>query len=101
MKMKAKVMLIICALMVGFSGGIICYDKVGQSINAPKAEVIEEYTVKPYDTMWTISERYRMKDCRNPYILEYKYELEKLNPEVKPGALQVGEKIKVRYYVED
>ena len=101
MKMKAKVMLIICALMVGFSGGIICYDKAGQSIKPPKVEVIEEYTVKPYDTMWTISERYRMKDCRNPYILEYKNELEKLNPNVNAGSLQVGEKIKVRYYVED
>ena len=96
--MKEIKMAIIGAVLIGFSSGILVNDYIAETLDDKEA-VVEEYTVKPRDTMFTISEKYREKDCRDPYILEYKYELEKLNPSINPGLLRVGDKIKIVYYV--
>ena len=101
MTKKIKAMLAGGAFLMGIGCGILVYEKVAQEFDTPKKEVIEDYKVRPYDTLWTISEKYRMKDCRDPYILEYKNELEKLNPGVKWGSLQTGTTLKIKYYVEE
>ena len=97
--MKNKAILILAGFLIGYGSGGLTFNAVNEMVNPPKEEIYEEYTVKPGDTFWAISNEYRAKDCRNPYTLEYKHELEKLNPGLNYGALQVGQKVKVRYLI--
>lgn len=99
MNRREKAMLVMGALIMSFGLGIILYNYVAAEVLGEREAVYETYTVKRGDTFWTISEIYRLKDSRKPYILEYKYELERLNGDVKPGELRAGDKIKIRYYV--
>lgn len=99
MNRREKAMLVMGALIMSFGLGIILYNYVGAEVLGDREAVYETYTVKRGDTFWEIAAKYRLKDCRKPYILEYKYELERLNGDLKPGELSAGEKIKIRYYV--
>ena len=100
MMKKDKTLLILGAFVMFFGVGYFLYGVIDSWVMGDREAVYETYTVKRGDTFWGISERYRDRDCRDVYIMQYKYELEKLNPEVKPGELKAGDKLKVRYYIK-
>lgn len=66
---------------------------LGAMKNSDK-EIAEIYTVKPNDTIWTISEAFLPE---GKYILQYQYELLEANPEVKANGCMIhpGDKLKI------
>lgn len=98
---KLKKAALIAAVMfaAGLGAGGYIYHNLADKINPPKKPVDETYIIKSGDTVWHIAETYRKLDCRQPYILEYKEELMKLNPTLDAGKLHVGDKINIRYYL--
>ena len=59
------------------------------------------YTVKPGDTWWSIVEHYREIDVDDPYIFDYKHEMEQLNKGVDLGNLMPGQKLRIQYRAKD
>ena len=100
-KTKKAVAILTAMFTAGIGIGIEIYGYFANAFNPPKTQIVTTYTIQPKDTIWHIAETYRKLDCRNPYILEFKEELIKLNPTLDAGALHVGDKIQVRYYVRD
>lgn len=59
------------------------------------------YTVKPGDTWWSIVEHYREIDVDDPYIFDYKHEMEQLDKGVDLGNLMPGQKLRIQYRAKD
>ena len=69
------------------------------------AVLVEEvYTVKAGDTLWDIAETYLQKNTgTRRYILEYKSDMEALNPWLldRKGLIHPGDEIRVTYWVKE
>ena len=69
------------------------------------AVLVEEvYTVRPGDTVWGIAEEYVAKNTgTRRYILEYKSEMEELNPWLveRKGEIYPGDKLTLTYWVKN
>ena len=69
------------------------------------AVLVEEgYTVRPGDTIWGIAEEYVAKNTgTRRYILEYKSEMEELNPWLveRKGEIYPGDKLTLTYWVKN
>ena len=69
------------------------------------AVLVEEvYTVRPGDTIWDIAEEYSAKNTgTRRYILEYKSEMEELNPWLveRKGEIYPGDKLTLTYWVKN
>lgn len=100
-KTKKAAVILAATLTAGIGIGVEIYNYFANTFNPPKSQIVTTYTIKPNDTIWHIAATYRKLDCREPYILEFKEELMKINPNIDAGALQVGDKINIRYYVRD
>lgn len=98
-KLKKAALIAATIFTAGLGAGAFIYHNLAVTLNPPKNPVTETYIIKQGDTIWHIAETYRKLDCREPYILEYKDELMKLNPNLDVGKLQVGDKINIRYFV--
>lgn len=61
--------------------------------------VRDVHVVQAGDTLWNLTEKYREKDARNLYIMEYMNEIKELNPEVADGKIYPGQEISFEYRV--
>ena len=100
-KLKKAALIAAAIFTAGLGAGGFIYHTLAENVNPPKKPVAETYTIKAGDTIWHIAETYRKLDCRQPYILEFKDELMKLNPNINAGNLHVGDSIKIRYFVRE
>lgn len=88
----------ICAALVGIAAISIGLT----SRPAPDTNLVEiTYTVQPGDTWWGIVEHYREIDVDDPYIFDYKHEMEQLNKGVDLGNLMPGQKLRIQYRARD
>ena len=88
----------ICAALVGIAAISIGLT----SRPAPDTNLVEiTYTVQPGDTWWSIVEHYREIDVDDPYIFDYKHEMEQLNKGVDLGNLMPGQKLRIQYRAQD
>lgn len=69
--------------------------------NQPTKTVHDVYIVEEGDALWTLTEKYRSKDVRDPYIYEYMDEIKRLNPELTEnhGKIQPGQILRFEYKV--
>lgn len=88
----------ICAALVGLA---ILFTGLAGRPAAGTHLVDTTYTVKPGDTWWSIVEHYREIDVDNPYIFDYKHEMEQLNKGVDLGNLMPGQKLRIQYRAKD
>lgn len=81
----------------------IIYLLISYYIDSTRILKTEVYTVQPYDTIWSIAERFSSKDCRNPYILSYIEEIRTNNGFLRDQhyQLQVGDKLTISYYINN
>ena len=98
--MKLKLRRLITALVVVG----ICLPNIGANLiemdkDKSNSLTTEKYTVKAGDTFWAITSRYRDKDARNMYLLEYQDEVRELNPYLveRHCQLQPNDVITIRY----
>ena len=74
----------------------------GAAEQGTDAVLVEEiYTVRPGDTIWGIAETYLQKNTgTRRYILEYKSDMEALNPWLveRRGMLYPGDKLTLTYW---
>lgn len=71
--------------------------------NTTPTEVAHDvYIVEEGDNLWTLTEKFRERDTRDPYIYEYMDEIKKLNPELieNKGRLYPGQVLKFEYEVK-
>ena len=74
---------------------------------ADQQQLIEEtYTVRPGDTLWSISEDYLQKNTGGRrYILDFKYSIQKSNPwlQQRPSGCEIypGDQLKITYWVKE
>ncbi|WP_288313504.1 LysM domain-containing protein [uncultured Selenomonas sp.] len=88
----------ICAALVGIAAISIGLT----SRPAPDTNLVEiTYTVQPGDTWWSIVEHYCEIDVDDPYIFDYKHEMEQLNEGVDLGNLMPGQKLHIQYRAKD
>ena len=77
----------------------------GAAEQGTDAVLVEEiYTVRPGDTIWGIAETYLQKNTgTRRYILEYKSDMEALNPWLldRKGLIHPGDEIRVTYWVKE
>ena len=79
---------------------IVTLSALSMSATYPDVQMTTEiYTVKPGDTLWNITEHYHARDVRNIYILDFKDEIERRNPELRGRILQPGDKIEIEYAI--
>lgn len=88
---KIMVVTLLMGAVVTFSGAVW----------TPTETVHDVYIVREGDAFWTLTEKYRGKDVRDPYILEYMDEIKKLNPEIEAnhGRIHPGQEIRFEYEV--
>lgn len=84
----------ICAALVGLA---ILFTGLAGRPAAGTHLVDTTYTVKPGDTWWSIVEHYREIDVDDPYIFDYKHEMEQLNQGVGLGTLTPGQTLRIQY----
>lgn len=80
---------------IGICVGVLAVAAVALGSTEETGEQIAEvYTVRPNDTIWTISETFLPE---GKYILQYQYELLEANPDVKANGCRIhpGDKIKI------
>lgn len=83
----------ICAALVG-----IAAISIGMSRPAADTHIVDvTYVVKPGDTWWGIVEKFRDMDVEDRYVLEYKYDMERLNEGIDTGNLTPGQKLRIQY----
>ena len=66
-------------------------------------KVTEEYTVKPGDTVYSISEQFLSKNTvQRKYILQFQHEIIEENPQLKSNhyIIHPGDKLAISYYVK-
>lgn len=87
----------ICAALIG-----IAAISIGMSRPAADTHIVETvYTVQPGDTWWSIVEHYREINVDDPYIFDYKSEMERLNDGVDLGNLKPGQILRIQYRVKN
>ena len=73
-------------------------------INTTAGEkVTEEYTVKPGDTVYSISEQFLHKNtAQRKYILQFQHEIVEENPQLKDNhyVIHPGDKLAISYRVK-
>ena len=69
---------------------------------APTEVVHDVYIVEDGDNLWTLTEKFRRKDARDPYIYEYMDEIKRLNPELTENHSRIypGQVLRFEYEVK-
>lgn len=99
--MIGKKIIVGCALAVA---AILCAGMATEDDGQNAVLVEEIYTVRPGDTIWGITETYLQKNTgTRRYILEYKSDMEALNPWLveRKGLIHPGDEIRVTYWVKE
>lgn len=86
-----------CGLLIG-GAVLLCGYMSQQEVN--KVETV--YTVKPGDTLRSISEAYLEKENANKrYILEFEHDIKELNPWLhEDSTIHPGQEIKIEYFTK-
>ena len=83
---------------------ILCAGMATEDDGQNAVLVEEVYIVRPGDTIWGIAEEYVAKNTgTRRYILEYKSDMEALNPWLldRKGLIHPGDEIRVTYWVNE
>ena len=83
---------------------ILCAGMATQEDGKNAVLVEEVYVVRPGDTLWGIAEEFCAKNTGTRcYILEYKSEMEELNPWLveRKGEIYPGDKLTLTYWVKN
>ena len=83
---------------------ILCAGMVTEDDGQNAVLVEDVYTVRPGDTIWGIAEEYVAKNTgTRRYILEYKSDMEALNPWLveRKGMLYPGDQLTLTYWVKE
>lgn len=89
---KTAAVILLAGAAVMFSG----------AYTAPTEVVHDVYIVEDGDNLWTLTEKFRRKDARDPYIYEYMDEIKRLNPELTENHSRIypGQVLRFEYEVK-
>lgn len=87
-----------CAACAALIGGAVLLSGYMSQQDINRVDTV--YTVKPGDTLRSISEAYLEKETANKrYILEFEHDIKELNPWLKDSvAIYPGQRIKIEYF---